>query len=58
MGSRNPPRETCFDKLEGELRRTAMTMRWLDQLCYAVMALIGVMVVADFGLLAYNLATG
>ena len=35
-----------------------MTMRWLDQLCYAVMALIGVMVVADFGLRAYNLATG
>lgn len=35
-----------------------MRMRVLDQLCYAVMALIGVMVVADFGLLAYNLATG
>ena len=35
-----------------------MTMRRLDQLCYTIMALIGVMVLADFGLLAYNLATG
>jgi hypothetical protein len=35
-----------------------MRTRVLDQLCYAVMTLIGVMVVADFGLLAYNLATG
>lgn len=35
-----------------------MTTRALDQACYAIMALIGVMVVADFGLLAYTLMTG
>jgi hypothetical protein len=30
----------------------------LDQLCYMVMALIGVMVIVDSALLAYNLVTG
>jgi hypothetical protein len=30
----------------------------LDQVCYTVMALIGVMVLADCGLLAYSLAAG
>jgi hypothetical protein len=35
-----------------------MTTRALNQLCYTIMALIGVMVVADFGLLAYNLVAG
>jgi hypothetical protein len=35
-----------------------MTTRALDKVCYTVMALIGVMIVADFGLLAYSLATG
>jgi len=35
-----------------------MTTRALDKVCYTVMALIGVIVVADFGLLAYSLATG
>lgn len=37
---------------------STMTPRVLNQLCYTIMALIGVMVVADFGLLAYNLVTG
>jgi len=31
--------------------------RALDKVCYTIMALIGVMVLADFGLLAYSLAT-
>jgi hypothetical protein len=35
-----------------------MKTRALDQLCYTVMALIGVMVLADAGLLAYNLMVG
>lgn len=35
-----------------------MTVRRLDQLCYTIMALIGVMVLADCGLLAYSLVTG
>lgn len=35
-----------------------MTTRTLDQACYTIMALIGVMVLADFGLLAYTLMTG
>jgi hypothetical protein len=30
----------------------------LEQLCYTIMALIGVMVLADCGLLAYSLVTG
>lgn len=34
-----------------------MTTRALDKVCYTIMALIGVMVLADFGLLAYSLAT-
>ncbi len=35
-----------------------MTAHALDKVCYSVMALIGVMVLADFGLLAYSLVTG
>jgi len=35
-----------------------MTTRPLDTVCYTIMALIGIMVVADFGLLAYSLAVG
>jgi len=35
-----------------------MTTRTINQLCYTIMALIGVMVLADFGLLAYTLVTG
>jgi hypothetical protein len=35
-----------------------MTTVVLDKVCHSVMALIGVMVLADFGLLAYSLATG
>jgi hypothetical protein len=34
-----------------------MTTRTLNQLCYTIMALIGVMVIADCGLLAYTLVT-
>lgn len=32
-----------------------MKTRALNQLCYTIMALIGVMVLADCGLLAYSL---
>ena len=35
-----------------------MRSRVLDQVCYMVMALIGVMVIADSALLAHNLVTG
>lgn len=35
-----------------------MRPRVLDQLCYTIMALIGVMVLADSALLAYDLVTG
>lgn len=34
-----------------------MTTRAVDQLCYTIMTLIGVMVIADCGLLAYTLVT-
>lgn len=34
-----------------------MTTRALNQVCYTIMALIGVMVIADCGLLAYTLVT-
>lgn len=34
-----------------------MTTRALNQLCYTIIALIGVMVIADCGLLAYTLVT-
>ena len=35
-----------------------MRTRALTQLCYTIMALIGVMVIADCGLLAYTLVAG
>lgn len=35
-----------------------MRPRVLDKLCYTIMALIGVMIIADSALLAYNLVTG
>ena len=35
-----------------------MTTCALNKVCYTIMALIGVMVLADFSLLAYSLVTG
>jgi hypothetical protein len=35
-----------------------MRSRVIDRLCYTIMALIGVMVIADSALLAYSLVTG
>jgi hypothetical protein len=35
-----------------------MRSRVIDRLCYTIMALIGVMAIADSALLAYSLVTG